>query len=273
MANSRLLSQLRELTQNLEEMVERRTAELAESNRKTKAFARELEEVIYVTSHDLKTPLRAISGFSQFLAEDYSDKLDSKAKLYLNRLVDSTKRMEQLLDDLLNISAISSREEKFKKTPMSEMIKEAVAMTSPGADTEVVYDEEKLPAVYCDRSKIVEVLYNLINNGIKFNDKPRKRVEISSRRSNGFYEFTVKDNGIGIEKRHFDRIFMIFQRLHRREEYDGTGVGLSMVKRVIEEHNGRIWVESQLGTGTIFHFTLPEHNDGNRKKPIGERSE
>jgi len=272
MANSRLLSQLRELTTNLEEMVAVRTAELEESNRKTKAFARELEEVIYVTSHDLKTPLRAISGFSQFLAEDYSDKLDSKAKLYLNRLVDSTKRMEQLLDDLLNISAISSSEERFEEVGMAEIIKESVGMVGPGEDAEIVYDEKKLPSVYCDRTKIVEVLYNLISNSIKFNDKPQKRVEITSRCSDGFHEFIVKDNGIGIEKRHFDRIFMIFQRLHRREEYGGTGVGLSMVKRVIEEHNGRIWVESQVGTGTIIHFTLPERNQGNDVKTIPERS-
>ncbi|MBN2379037.1 GAF domain-containing protein [candidate division WOR-3 bacterium] len=262
MANSRLHGQLRELNENLEEMVARRTAELEESNRKTKAFARELEEVIYVTSHDLKTPLRAISGFSQFLFEDYNQKLDAKAQLYLTRLIDSTKRMERLLDDLLNISAISRSKEAFETIPAGELIKEAVLMVDTGEDVDIIFEPEELPTVYCDRAKIVEVFFNLIGNGLKFNNKPRKRVKISARSSDGFHEFTVEDNGIGIEKRHYERIFKIFQRLHQREAYEGTGVGLSMVKRVIEEHNGRIWVESQVGTGTIFHFTLPERNDG-----------
>lgn len=258
-ANARLFGKLKELNENLEIIVNQRTKELEESNRKTAAFARELEEVIYVTSHDLKTPLRAISGFSQFLYEDYKDKIGPEGRLYLTRLIDSAKRMEKLLDDLLNISAITRKERVFEHIPAGELIVEALKLINPGADSEVIYDPETLPTVFCDRTKLVEVFYNLISNGLKFNDKPRKKVTVTARDSDGFHEFTLEDNGIGIEKRHYERIFKIFQRLHLREEYEGTGVGLSMVKRVLEEHNGRIWVESQVGVGTIFHFTLPHH--------------
>jgi signal transduction histidine kinase len=260
-ANARLFGKLKDLNENLEQIVNQRTNELEESNRKTAAFARELEEVIYVTSHDLKTPLRAISGFSQFLYEDYKDKIGPEGRLYLTRLIDAAKRMERLLDDLLNISAITRKERVFENIPAGELIEETIKIINPSADSEVIYDPKSLPVIFCDRTKLVEVFYNLISNGLKFNDKPRKKVTITARDSEGFHEFTVEDNGIGIEKRHYERIFKIFQRLHLREEYEGTGVGLSMVKRVLEEHNGRIWVESQVGVGTIFHFTLPYHKE------------
>lgn len=263
-ANARLFGKLKDLNENLELMVNQRTKELEESNRKTAAFARELEEVIYVTSHDLKTPLRAISGFSQFLYEDYREKIDPEGRLYLTRLIDAAKRMEKLLDDLLNISAITRKERTFDRIPSGDIIKEAIKLLNPEENVDIVYDPDLLPTIFCDRSKMTEVFYNLISNGLKFNDKPRKKVTINARDVEGFHEFTVEDNGIGIEKRHYERIFKIFQRLHLRENYEGTGVGLSMVKRVLEEHNGRIWVESQIGVGTIFHFTLPHHKEDER---------
>jgi light-regulated signal transduction histidine kinase (bacteriophytochrome) len=263
-ANARLFGKLKELNENLELMVNQRTKELEESNRKTAAFARELEEVIYVTSHDLKTPLRAISGFSQFLYEDYREKIDPEGRLYLTRLIDAAKRMEKLLDDLLNISAITRKERTFDRIPSGDIIKEAIKLLNPEENVDIIYDPDLLPTIFCDRSKMTEVFYNLISNGLKFNDKPRKKVTINARDVEGFHEFTVEDNGIGIEKRHYERIFKIFQRLHLRENYEGTGVGLSMVKRVLEEHNGRIWVESQIGVGTIFHFTLPHHKEDER---------
>lgn len=256
--NRRRSEELRKLNENLEEIVKQRTSELEESNKQTAAFARELEEVIYVASHDLKTPLRAISGFSQFLYEDYYDKLGTEGKLYLTRLTDAVKRIDRLLDDLLQASAIGFSEQRFDYVPSAEIIKEAVKLVDVKSDCDVIYDPDTLPEVLCDASKMVEVFYNLISNGLKFNDKPRKQVKIQAKTNEGFHEFIVEDNGIGIEKRHYDRIFKIFQRLHQRGEYGGTGVGLSMVKRVVEEHNGRIWVESQVGVGTIFHFTLPE---------------
>lgn len=259
--NRRRSEELRKLNENLEEIVKQRTVELEESNRQTAAFARELEEVIYVASHDLKTPLRAISGFSQFLYEDYYDKLGTEGKLYLTRLTDAVRRIDKLLDDLLQTSAIGRTEQAFERVPAGELIAEAIKLAEIKGNVEIIYDSAELPHVLCDPAKMVEVFYNLITNGLKFNDKPRKQVKITARASEGFHEFMVEDNGIGIEKRHYDRIFKIFQRLHQRGEYGGTGVGLSMVKRVIEEHNGRIWVESQVGVGTIFHFTLPESID------------
>jgi GAF domain-containing protein len=271
-ANSRLLSRLQDLNENLEAIVAQRTSELKESNRKTAAFARELEEVIYVTSHDLKTPLRAISGFSQFLYEDYRDKLDMEGKLYLTRLIDAVKRMEKLLDDVLEISAVTRTGQVFKDVPAGDLIKEAIKMVDVGDDADIIYNPDELPTVLCDSAKMVEVFYNLISNGLKFNDKPRKQVKITAQTSGGAHEFIFSDNGIGIEKRHYERIFQIFQRLHQREDYSGTGVGLSMVKRVVEEHNGRIWVESQVGVGTIFHFTLPLHQEKDNEAANPERS-
>jgi PAS domain S-box-containing protein len=270
--NRRRSEELRELNENLEQIVAQRTADLEKSNRKTAAFARELEEMIYVTSHDLKTPLRAISGFSQFLYVDYNDKLDEEGRLYLTRLIDAAKRMEKLLDDLLATSAVSRTERMFERVPAGDLVKEAIKLVNPDENADIVYDPDELPSVFCDRFKMIEVFYNLISNGLKFNDKPHKQIKITARTSEGFWEFMVADNGIGIEKRHYERIFKIFQRLHQRGTYEGTGVGLSMVKRVIEEHNGRIWVESHLGVGTIFHFTLPVQMEKNDKTANTERS-
>jgi PAS domain S-box-containing protein len=270
--NRRRSEELRQLNENLEQIVAQRTADLEESNRKTAAFARELEEMIYVTSHDLKTPLRAISGFSQFLYVDYNDKLDEEGRLYLTRLIDAVERMEKLLDDLLATSAVSRTERKFERVQAGDLVKEAIKLVNPDENADIVYDPDELPSVSCDRFKMIEVFYNLISNGLKFNDKPHKQIKITARTSEGFWEFMVADNGIGIEKRHYERIFKIFQRLHQRGAYEGTGVGLSMVKRVIEEHNGRIWVESHLGVGTIFHFTLPAQREEDDKAANPERS-
>lgn len=270
--NRRRSQELRKLNENLEQIVAQRTAELEESNRKTAAFARELEEIIYVTSHDLKTPLRAISGFSQFLYVDYYDKLGKEGQLYLTRLIDATKRMEKLLDDLLATSAITRTESKFEAVPAGDLVKEAIKLVNLDENADIVYDPDELPSVLCDRFKMIEVFYNLISNGLKFNDKPHKQIKITARTSRGLRKFMVADNGIGIEKRHYERIFKIFQRLHQRGVYEGTGVGLSMVKRVIEEHNGRIWVESHVGVGTIFHFTLPAQREEYDESANPERS-
>ncbi len=256
-ANSRLFGKLKELNENLEKIVAKRTKELEETSRKNAKFARELEEVIYVASHDLKTPLRAITGFSQFLHEDFSDKLGREGQLYLTRLIEAVKRMDKLLDDLLQVSAVSRTEKDYTQVPSGDLVKEAIKLIELDENTDIIYDPDELPDVFCDRAKMVELFYNIISNGIKFNTKPRKQIKVNARMIEGFHEFTIEDNGIGIEKRHYDRIFMLFQRLHQRGEYDGTGVGLPMVKRVIEEHNGRVWVESEVGVGTIFHFTIP----------------
>jgi signal transduction histidine kinase len=226
----------------LEEMVAQRTSEL--------------EEIIYVASHDLRTPLRAISSFSQFLYEDCVDKLGEEAELHWTRLGKAIIRMERLLDDVLEITALTRKGRVLEDIPAAELIAEAVGTLEKDAG-KIIYDSNKLPIINCDRVKMVSVFTNLITNGLKFNDKTKRKVRITARSTRESHEFTVSDNGIGIDKRHHERIFQIFQRLHQRGEYEGTGVGLSMVKRVIEEHGGRIWVESEIGKGSSFHFTLP----------------
>ncbi|MBN2378484.1 tetratricopeptide repeat protein [candidate division WOR-3 bacterium] len=234
----------------LEEMVARRTAEL--------------EELIYVTSHDLRTPLRAISGFSQFLYEDYFDRFDKEGKNYYDLLLKAVTRMERLLDDLLSVNALSRKKVKFSTVPSSKLIKRALEILNPPKDSEVKFDPEELPLLHCDQSKITDVFYHLISNGLKFNKRTHKRIKITARDSGKSHEFAVEDNGIGIEERHYERIFQTFQRLHQLGDYEGTGVGLSMVKRVIVEHGGKIWVESRIGKGSVFRFTLPKKSHQRR---------
>ncbi len=219
---------------------------------------KQLDDFTYIVSHDLKEPLRAIDAFSKFVWDDYFDKFDEEGKGYLKRIRANAVRMQNLIEDLLNISRIARKKIPFEEVQVESVLKEVelrldYAMKEKNVK---IIIQDKLPTVFCDRLRFTEVFVNLLSNAIKFNDKPQPIIEVGCKERESFYEFFVKDNGPGIEEKYFDKIFQIFQRLGKREERDGTGAGLTIVKKIIQMHKGDIWVESKVGEGTTFYFTI-----------------
>jgi PAS domain S-box-containing protein len=221
---------------------------------------KELDDFTYVVSHDLKEPLISVEGFSKILLADYGDIIQVEGKEYLGSMVGATERMKKLIDDLLMLSRVSRPAESFKPVRLQHIlqdIKHDLEFRLSNKNAEVII-REGLPMVYGNETLLKIVFGNLISNAVKFNDKPCPRVEVGLQNTeNNMYLFYVKDNGIGISKEFHEKIFMIFQRLHRREEYEGTGAGLAIVKKIIELHKGKIWVESELGNGSSFYISIP----------------
>jgi two-component system sensor kinase len=228
---------------------------------KVKERTEELESFAYSVSHDLKAPLRGIDGFSSVLLEDYEDKLDDTGKHYLRRIGASSKNMGVLIDDLLQYSRIGRISYPRKNVNASEIVEQVLKELRYQLDEkniELVVQED-LPTVYCNKDRIAEVFTNLISNSIKFiGDKENPKIEIGCEDKGDHYEFYVRDSGIGFDMKYHDKIFEIFQRLHPPEEYKGTGVGLAIVKKIIERHDGKIWAESKEGVGSTFYFTIPK---------------
>ena len=219
----------------------------------------ELEQFAYVTSHDLQEPLRTIASYTQLLERRYKDKLDSGADEFMDYIVDATKRMRSLIKDLLEYSKVTSKGEESKLVSTKGIVKDIILdyqIIIKETNGEITYDE--LPEVYSNKRLLTQVFQNLIGNAIKYK-KPEEppEIHISARKEDNEYVFSISDNGIGIEPQYFNRIFMIFQRLHTLETYEGTGIGLAIVKKIIDRLHGRIWVESELGKGSTFYFTIP----------------
>jgi light-regulated signal transduction histidine kinase (bacteriophytochrome) len=220
----------------------------------------ELDAFTYSVSHDLKEPLRAIEAFSQFVLEDCADRLDEQGREYLLKLANAAVRMKKLIDDLLTLSRASRESRRRTQVNVGRLVRDVVERMSStvegrGATVEV---EDGLPDVLADPPRVEEVFANLLGNALKFNESKRPSVKIGVRATEGgMATFYVQDNGIGIDPRYHERIFGVFQRLHRREQYEGTGAGLAIVKRVVEIFGGRTWVESELSAGATFLFTLP----------------
>jgi signal transduction histidine kinase len=234
-----------------EEAIQRYAKELERSNK-------ELQQFAYVASHDLQEPLRMVASFLQLLERRYAEKLDQNAKDYIYYAVDGAKRMQTLILDLLEYSRVGTRGKSFAKIDLNEVVQQVqsnlkVAIHENKA--KIIY--KSLPRVFGDDTQLIQVFQNLIGNAIKFHGSQTPEIRVSSRRKNGNYEIMVRDNGIGIDPRYADRIFLIFQRLHNREEYPGNGIGLAICKRIVERHGGTIWVESQAEQGATFHFTIP----------------
>lgn len=239
------------------------TDNLRKSRKELEKVKSELEDFVYTVSHDLKEPLRSIASFSHFIAEDYHDKLDDEGRDFLSRIVKSSARMRELIDDLLTLSRVGRIQNPYQTVQSAEIIEEVLtslhqAINEKKAEIKV---QESLPVIYCDRTFMSEVFLNLLSNAIKFCDKDHPIVEIGCDELPKEYRFYVKDNGIGIEERYHEKVFEVFERLNRREEYEGTGAGLTIVKKVIEEHHGRVWLESRVGQGTTFYFTLPKEKE------------
>ncbi len=236
-----------------EKALEAKAEELSRSNQ-------ELEQFAYVASHDLQEPLRMVSNYTQLLGRRYKDQLDADANEFIDFAVDGAKRMQELIHDLLQYARVGTRGKEFKPVPAGDIAASAVTNLAGAieeAGAQVIVDA--LPTVSCDATQLAQVFQNLIGNAIKFR-RPGSQpiVRVSAGRADQATVFSVADNGIGIEPKYFERIFQMFQRLHGRSEYAGTGIGLALCKKIVERHGGRIRVESDPGHGTTFSFTIPD---------------
>ncbi|MFB3812928.1 MAG: ATP-binding protein [Terriglobales bacterium] len=235
-----------------EEALKANSAELARSNADLQQFA-------YVASHDLQEPLRTLSSFSQLLKRRYHGRLDSEADEFITFIVEGATRMQTLINDLLAFSRVGTRGSPFTPVNCAEIlasVEENLELAI--ADNEAVITHDLLPIVSADATQLTQVFQNLLSNAIKFRRAEPPRIHVSAARRDGAWRFSVRDNGIGIAPQYYDRIFVIFQRLHGREAYPGTGIGLAICKKIVERHGGCIWVESEPGQGSTFHFTIPD---------------
>jgi PAS domain S-box-containing protein len=257
------------LNQHLEERVRERTCQLEEANAKLivqterlTAINAELERFAYVSSHDLQEPLRMVSSFTQLLARRYEGKLGPDADDFIKYAVEGAQRMEHLIKDLLDYSRLGARNTEFEQVNVQEVWDQAIMdLKIPIESRAAVLTHGPLPMVIGDATQLRQVFQNLLGNGIKFSHAA-PQIHAWAERNGEEWVFGVRDNGIGIEPQYLERIFEVFKRLHSRGEYQGTGIGLAICKRVVENHGGRIWVESVYGKGTTFYFTLKAGDPG-----------
>jgi PAS domain S-box-containing protein len=243
------------------DITDRKRAEeaLRDAAERLKRSNEELEQFASVASHDLQEPLRVVVGYVQLFARKYQGSLDADAELFINYIVDGVTRMQQLINDLLNYSRVGTRGLALQSIDMQAVVDHAIAnLKAVIEESSATVTCEPLPTVQGDETQLVQLLQNLIGNGIKFHGERAPQIHISARPDGDCWQFAVRDNGIGIEREYWEQIFEIFQRLHTRQEYAGTGIGLAICKRIVERHGGRIWLESELGRGTTFHFTLSQ---------------
>lgn len=240
---------------NLNVTLEKRAKELTLSNE-------ELEQFAYVASHDLQEPLRMVTSFLSQLEKKYSNHLDEKAHMYIDFAVDGASRMRNIILDLLEYSRVGKNNDELEPININEVVEQAKVLLRNVIEEKgatIVYG--KLPIIMAYRSPIVQVFQNLIENGLKYAKADvAPIIDIKAKELKNEWEFTIKDNGIGIKKDYYEKVFVIFQRLHNRDEYSGTGMGLAIVKKIIENFGGKIWLESEEGKGSTFHFTLPQQN-------------
>jgi light-regulated signal transduction histidine kinase (bacteriophytochrome) len=244
-----------------DDVTERKEAETAlrTAHEELKRSNAELEQFAYVASHDLQEPLRMVSSYTQLLVRRYGDRLDGDAREFTAYIVDGAARMKQLIEDLLAYSRVGTRGKEFREVQVEESLRRAVSNLRAAieeAGAAVTWDA--LPSVMADDTQLTQLFQNLIGNALKFRSSSVPRIHVFVSRQEPGWHFMVRDNGIGIEPQYFERIFMVFQRLHNKGEYPGTGIGLAICKKVVERHGGRIWVESRPGDGSAFHFTLPK---------------
>ena len=246
-------------------ITERKQAEL-ELTRRAQELARsnvELEHFAYVASHDLQEPLRMVASFTQLLARRYGDQLDATAHEFIGYIVDGATRMEALINGLLAYSRVGTRGAAFQAIDCREVLDHALANLKSAIDeTNAVITHDPLPCLWADPTQMGQLFQNLIGNAIKYRGASPPRIDLAVRRQGDDWLFSVRDNGIGFDPKHRDRIFDIFQRLHNRDQYPGTGIGLAICKKIVERHGGRIWAESEPGRGSRFCFILPAGSDG-----------
>jgi PAS domain S-box-containing protein len=237
--------------------LESKTRELTRSNE-------ELQQFAYVASHDLQEPLRMISSYTQLLGRRYGDRLDGDAQEFMAYIVDGAARMKQLIEDLLAYSRVGTRGKDFQEIDSGASLARALANLRASIESSgAAVTHDAMPAVLADGAQLAQVFQNLVGNAIKFRGAEAPRIHVHAEATDTVWVFTVKDNGIGLDTQYAERIFMMFQRLHNKAEYPGTGIGLAIVKKIVERHGGRIWVESEPGKGSTFGFTIARNTNGN----------
>jgi len=250
---------MRSAHDELELRVSERTKELAFANQILEQSNLELKQFAYIASHDLQSPLRSISGFVQLLKMEYEDKLSEEAVDWIRRTVQSIGQMQTLIRDLLSYSRVDARSVPFTRIPFLDIVNDALTLLESSirdSGGRVTWDQ--LPVIMGDRSQLVQLIQNLIGNGLTYRGDKPPHIHLSAERSGKEWVFSVCDNGIGIDPKHYEQIFEIFKRLHDQKDYPGTGIGLAVCRRVVIRHGGRIWVQSEPGHGSTFFFTIPE---------------
>ncbi len=265
--------ELREINEKLEIRVKERTADLVVVNQqleelntelkttisKLTAANRDLSDFAHVAAHDLKAPLRAIGSLAGIMHEDYSDYLDEQGKNYLKMLIQRTERMSELINAILRYSEIGRLSSEKEVVDLNKTIKEITDNLAVPPNVKITI-EDKLPTIVAEREKITQIFRNLIGNAVRYMDKPNGDIKVGFKKSEDFWTFYVSDNGPGIQEKYFDKIFTIFQSLKRRDELESIGIGLSIVKKIVELYGGKVWVESNFGNGSTFYFTWPINN-------------
>lgn len=230
----------------------------AELVQQLKRSNEELEQFAYVASHDLQEPLRTVASYAELLGKRNREELDDKSKRHIDYIIDGCTRMQDLIDDLLSFSRVGTRPRRIERVdpalPLGEVLRSLQILVS---ETDAVIEVGDLPQVEVDRGQLTQLFQNLLSNAIKYRSAEAPRIVVTGEVTDSLATFSISDNGLGIEPRHADRIFTIFQRLHTRGEYPGTGIGLAICKKIVERHGGRIWVESDGRSGSTFKFTLP----------------
>jgi light-regulated signal transduction histidine kinase (bacteriophytochrome) len=246
---------VRQLYAELEQRVIQRTAELEAANKELEAFS-------YSVSHDLRTPLRAVDGYSQAVLEDYGPQLPEEGRRYLQTIREGAQRMGALIDDLLTFARLNRQELNKQTIDTGSLVHGALdELGSPWPDRQVEILVGNLPASSGDPALLKQVWLNLFSNALKYTRKRKKSVvTIGCMKTNGADTFFVRDNGTGFDMRYADKLFGVFQRLHRAEDYEGTGVGLAIVQRIVHRHGGRVWADAAIDCGATFYFTLEKEN-------------
>ncbi len=248
------------------DITERKKSEFSQNEliEKVDKINRELNDFASIVSHDLKAPLRGIKTLANWILADCADKLGDQANEQINLLLDRVERMYNLIEGALQYSRLGQTKGKQIQVNLNKFVPEIINMVVPPENITVTIENE-LPVIECDETQIMQVFQNLLSNAIKYMDKPQGWIKVGCVEQDGFWKFSVADNGPGIEEKHFEKIFKIFQALPTSPRFEGTGVGLTITKKIVELYNGKIWVESKVGEGSTFFFTLPKLKVGTKK--------
>jgi light-regulated signal transduction histidine kinase (bacteriophytochrome) len=259
---------LKRARDEMEGQVEQRTAQLTSANQELAAFS-------YSVSHDLRAPLRHIAGFSAILLEDHGAQLDPAAQSYLTRIQVATDDMSRLIDDLLNLARIGRQDMRRKTTDLNLVVEGAIKdLETEGAGRQIDWQVKSLPTVDCDSGLIKIVFANLLSNAVKYTrGREPAVIEVGTGLRDGVSTIYVRDNGVGFNSKYADKLFGVFQRLHRKEEFEGTGIGLATVQRIVRRHGGTIWAEAEFGKGAAFYFTMQPEDAAKNSAPEAEQAE